>query len=194
MHTKKQPQEIGILALQGAFREHEAMLQRLGAGFREIRQREDLTDTLDGIILPGGESTTQNKLLHETGLFTPLQQRINDGLPVMATCAGLILLAKELSNDHRAGLATLPVRVRRNAYGRQLGSFSAHDNFAGLGPFPMHFIRAPYIERPLSDNVKILSKHDSHITAVQYKNQLAMSFHPELTSDPHIHQYFLAML
>lgn len=194
MHTEKRQKQIGILALQGAFREHEVMLQKLGAGFREIRQPKDLSDALDGIILPGGESTTQNKLLQETGLFAPLQRRITDGLPVMATCAGLILLAEDLSNDHRSGLATLPVRVRRNAYGRQLGSFSAHDDFAGIGSVPMHFIRAPYIEETLSDDVKVLSRHASHITAVQYKKQLAMSFHPELTSDPHIHQYFLTML
>ncbi|WP_222930950.1 pyridoxal 5'-phosphate synthase glutaminase subunit PdxT [Selenomonas ruminis] len=181
---------IGVLALQGAFDEHEAMLKELAADYREIRQRKDLTDDLDGIIIPGGESTVQGKLLHDLGLFEPLRQKIIQGLPVMATCAGLILLAEEVSND-KPLLATLPVRVRRNAYGRQLGSFAADGAVAGIGDYPLRFIRAPYIEACLATEVQVLNETAGHITAVQYHNQLAMAFHPELTHDLRIHAYFL---
>ena len=130
---------IGVLALQGAFIEHEKTLRSLGAEVREIRQPRDLVG-LQGIVLPGGESTAQGKLLRETGLAEPLRKMILDGLPVLATCAGLILLAEK---EH---LGVLPVTVRRNAYGRQLGSFNTEEEFAGIGYVPMTFIRAPYIE------------------------------------------------
>ena len=120
----KKPQ-IGVLALQGAFIEHEDMLKRLGADCHEIRERADLDAPMDGLVLPGGESTTQKKLLADLGLYDELHRRIAAGLPVLATCAGLILLAKDATQDAcpYPGFATLPVRVRRNAYGRQLGSF-----------------------------------------------------------------------
>lgn len=185
---------IGVLALQGAFREHEEMLIRLGADYREIRQAEDFTDDIAGIILPGGESTTQRKLLHATGLFAPLQQWIAEGLPVLATCAGLILLAQKLSNDSGAGLGTLPVLVRRNAYGRQLGSFASTAPLREIGDFPMRFIRAPYIEKVLQGDVEVLGTYQGKITAVRYHHQLAMSFHPELTQDGRVHQLFLQMV
>ena len=171
---------IGVLALQGAFREHEEMLIRLGADYREIRQAEDFTDDIAGIILPGGESTTQRKLLHATGLFAPLQQRI--------------LLAQKLSNDSGAGLGTLPVLVRRNAYGRQLGSFASTAPLREIGDFPMRFIRAPYIEKVLQGDVEVLGTYQGKITAVRYHHQLAMSFHPELTQDGRVHQLFLQMV
>ena len=184
---------IGVLALQGAFQEHEQMLTRLGADYREIRQAADFTSDIAGLILPGGESTTQRKLMHSTGLLAPLQQRIREDMPVMGTCAGLILLAQELSNDEETGLSTLPVRVKRNAYGRQLGSFAADISLAGIGKFPMRFIRAPYIEKILQPDVEVLATYQGQITAVRYRKQLAMSFHPELTQDLRVHRLFLQM-
>lgn len=184
---------IGVLALQGAFQEHEQMLARLGADYREIRQAADFTADIAGLILPGGESTTQRKLMYSTGLLAPLQQRIREDMPVMGTCAGLILLAQELSNDEETGLSTLPVRVKRNAYGRQLGSFAADISLAGIGKFPMRFIRAPYIEKILQPDVEVLATYQGQITAVRYHKQLAMSFHPELTQDLRVHRLFLQM-
>ena len=184
---------IGVLALQGAFQEHEQMLTRLGADYREIRQAADFTADIAGLILPGGESTTQRKLMHSTGLLAPLQQRIREDMPVMGTCAGLILLAQELSNDEETGLSTLPVRVKRNAYGRQLGSFATDISLAGIGKFPMRFIRAPYIEKILQPDVEVLATYQGQITAVRYRKQLAMSFHPELTQDLRVHRLFLQM-
>lgn len=135
---------IGVLALQGAFIEHEKMLRRLGADVREVRQRSDL-DGLNGIVLPGGESTVQGRLLRKLHMLDPLRERIQNGMPVLATCAGLILLAQHLDGDETAHLATLPVTVRRNAYGRQLASFATTADVGNLTDFPLVFIRAPYI-------------------------------------------------
>lgn len=184
--------KIGVLAVQGAFAEHEQMLSRLGAEWVELRQLRDMEQPLDGLILPGGESTVQGKLLHDLGMFEPLQKRIAEGLPVLATCAGLILLAEGSVNDERRWLATLPVQVRRNAYGRQLGSFYTEAEFSGCGIIPMTFIRAPYIEQ-VSEGVEVLARVDGNIVAVSYGNQLAMSFHPELDQDTKVHQRFLDM-
>ena len=119
---------IGVLALQGEFIEHVQALRQLGAEAVELRQLPDLEQPLDGIVLPGGESTVQGKLLHELGMFAPLQKKIAQGLPVLATCAGMILLAKKLTNDSKVHLATMPITVKRNAYGRQLGSFLPRQN------------------------------------------------------------------
>ncbi len=185
--------KIAVLALQGAFAEHEEMLTRLNVDFMEIRQKQDLSYSFDGLILPGGESTVQGKLLCELELFDELRQKIVSGLPVMATCAGMILLAKHLYHDSAVHFGTLDVTVRRNAYGRQLGSFFTESSFGELSNIPMPFIRAPYIESA-GENVEILSRHDRHITAVRQGNQLAMSFHPELTGDFRIFQYFLNMI
>lgn len=180
---------IGILALQGAFIEHEKMIRSLGADTVEIRNQGDLTH-FDGLILPGGESTTQRKLLKEEGLFDPLKKAIEGGLPVLATCAGMILLARHLDNDDNPCFGTLPVTVRRNAYGRQLGSFITTADIKGIGPFRMNFIRAPYITEA-DPEVEILATVDSHIVAVRYKNQTALAFHPELGNDTRIHEAFL---
>jgi len=185
--------KIAVLALQGAFYEHETILRELGAGCMELRKKEDLAESFDGLILPGGESTAQGKLLKELDLFEPLRDKIRGGLPVLATCAGLILLAEKSSNDERAWFRTLPVTVRRNAYGRQLGSFHTVQDFGGLGAVPMTFIRAPYIES-VRDDVKILAKVDGNIVGVRYQNQVAISFHPELDSDRRIHRRFLEMV
>ncbi len=185
--------KIAVLALQGAFIEHEKMLERLGAEVIELRKKEDLEQAFDGLILPGGESTVQGKLLEEFGMFERLQKKIQDGLPVLATCAGLILLAGELSNDSNRYFGTLPVTVKRNAYGRQLGSFYCEEEIKGIGVYPMEFIRAPYIEKA-AEGVETLAAVDGQIVAVQYGNQFAMSFHPELTQDTRIHEKFLEII
>lgn len=185
--------KVAVLAVQGAFIEHEKMLQTLGIECIEIRQKNDLKQSFDGLVLPGGESTVQGKLLKELGMFNNLQNLIKEGIPVLATCAGLILLADKISNDDRSYFQTLPVTVKRNAYGRQLGSFSVNSEINGIGSFPMEFIRAPYIEA-VSNEVEVLSKVNHNIVAVKYKNQMGMAFHPELGSDTRIHEAFICLI
>lgn len=183
--------KIGVLAVQGAFAEHIKVMESLGAQCVEIRQEKDLDQKLDGLILPGGESTVQGKLLRELHLFDKIKTQIEDGLPVLATCAGMILLSEKIADDDTVHLATLPVTVRRNAYGRQLGSFYTEADFDGLGKIPMTFIRAPYIES-VEAGVKVVAQVDGNIVGVQYGNQIAISFHPELDKNQAIHQKFLA--
>lgn len=182
--------KIAILAVQGAFIEHEKMLESLGAETVELRQAADLRQDFDGLVLPGGESTVQGRLLKEQGMLEPLKEKIAAGLPVLATCAGLILLASEISNDASTYFGTLPVTVRRNAYGRQLGSFYTEGEINGVGSFPMEFIRAPYIER-VGEGVEVLAQVDGKIVGVSYENQLAFAFHPELTKNDTLHRKFL---
>lgn len=184
--------KIAVLAVQGAFIEHENMLRSLGAECFEIRQKKDLEQDFDGLVLPGGESTVQGKLLRELDLFEPLQQKIKQGLPVLGTCAGLILLANQLSNDEHVYFGTLPVTVRRNAYGRQLGSFYAEQEMKGVGQIPMTFIRAPYIEN-VGEDVDVLAEVEGNIVGVHYGNQIGISFHPEVTDNTAVHEYFLAL-
>lgn len=185
--------KIGVLALQGAFIEHERALLSLGAEVKEIRLLSDFTDDLDGLVLPGGESTVQGKLLREEGLFGPVQKAIGGGLPVFGTCAGLILLANKLSNDPNVYFGTLDATVKRNAYGRQLGSFSEELDFKGIGKFPSVFIRAPYIES-VEKSAEVLAEHNGKIVAVREGHMLATAFHPELTDDLRVHAYFLDMI
>ncbi|MBQ3600692.1 MAG: pyridoxal 5'-phosphate synthase glutaminase subunit PdxT [Lachnospiraceae bacterium] len=184
---------IGVLAVQGAFVEHEQMLEKLKIPYVELRKKEDLLKKYDGLILPGGESTVQGKLLKELDMFEKLQKQIQDGMPVFATCAGLILLAEKIENDDRQYFKTLSVTVKRNAYGRQLGSFFTEQEFKGVGVVPMTFIRAPYIES-VKEGVEILAKENGHIIAVREKNQIAVSFHPELDKDERIHKFFIEMV
>lgn len=184
--------KIAVLAVQGAFVEHEKKLEQLGAQVFEIRQKRDLEQEYDGLVLPGGESTVMGKLLRELDLFDTLHAKIREGLPVLGTCAGLILLAERLSNDAHVYFGTLPVQVKRNAYGRQLGSFHTEQEFKGIGRIPMTFIRAPYIEQ-VSEGVEILAKVDDKIVGVRYGNQLGLSFHPEVTENMAVHKYFLEM-
>lgn len=223
---------VAVLAVQGAFIEHERKLERLGAHCIELRQASDLRKPFDALVLPGGESTVQGKLLAELDMMEPLRQRIEDGTPVLATCAGLILLAQHVTqgapskqaasrrttspeqatpNDtlsadqsepgsaKRAStspsgpyLATLPITVRRNAYGRQLASFRTEDELAGIGRAPLTFIRAPFVEHAAPD-VEVLARVNGNIVAVRYKNQLALAFHPELDEPNTVHQAFLNM-
>ena len=181
---------IGVLAVQGAFIEHEHMIEEIGHTAIEIRQRDDL-EGLDGLILPGGESTVQGQLLNKLDMMKDIKNMISNGLPTLATCAGLILLAGHIDNDNSIHIGTLPVTVKRNAYGRQLGSFHyAEGEFVGIGTFPMEFIRAPYVES-VSDGVEVLAEVDGRIVGVRYGKQLAVAFHPELGGDHRIHQWFL---
>ena len=185
--------KIAVLAVQGAFIEHEKALQSLGAETVELRKAEDLEQDFDGLVLPGGESTVQSRLLKELSMFETLKKKIEEGLPVLATCAGLILLAQNISNDENRCFATLPVTVKRNAYGRQLGSFYYEGEIKEIGTFPMEFIRAPYIES-VEKNVEILAQVEEKIVGVAYKNQLAFSFHPELTGNDRIHDKFIELI
>lgn len=181
---------VAVLALQGAFIEHEQVLDRLGVEHIELRQTSDLEKPFDALILPGGESTVQSLLLHEQNMFEPLKKKISDGMPVLATCAGLILLASEIEGSEVSHFATLPVKVKRNAYGRQLGSFHTKSDVKGIGKVPMTFIRAPYISEAAPD-VDILAVVDDKIVGVRYGNQFAYAFHPELDNDTQIHELFL---
>ena len=183
---------VAILALQGAFEEHGLMLDKLGVDHFEIRQKKDLEKKFDALIMPGGESTVMGKLLVELELFEPLRERIVSGMPVFGTCAGLILLAKEVEED-KTSLATMDIRVKRNAYGRQLGSFYTEEMFKGLGKIPMTFIRAPYIVDTFGD-AEVLAEVDGKIVAARQGNQLVTAFHPELDEDTSVHQYFLNMI
>lgn len=179
---------IGVLALQGAFAEHEEMLTRCGAETFEIRQLRDISKNFDGLILPGGESTAIGKLLVDLGLMEPLRLKIRNGLPVMGTCAGLILLAERIYGDDKVHLGTMGITAKRNAYGRQLASFNAESEFDGLGKIPMVFIRAPYIES--TSTAQSLATVDGKIVAAKDNNQLALAFHPELV-DETVHNYFI---
>lgn len=202
---EKVKREIAILALQGAFAEHQQMLQRLGVESVLIRNLADWQQYMDseesasaasehkksawehkGLILPGGESTAMMKIMRDEGLIQPVTDAINSGLPVFGTCAGMILL----DDTH---LGCMDITVRRNAYGRQLGSFYAEHDFKGIGTVPMTFIRAPYIER-CGDGVEVLSVLDGNIIAARQRNMLVCSFHPELNDDTRIHQMFLSCI
>lgn len=183
---------VGVLALQGAFIEHEHVLDKLGVEHFEIRQKKDLERPFDGLILPGGESTVMGKLLHESGMFDDIQEKIKTGMPVFGTCAGLILLAKEVE-ENPSWLATMNIKVKRNAYGRQLGSFYIEQEFKGIGTIPMSFIRAPYIDK-VYEGAEILAYADGNIVAARQGNQLVTAFHPEVTDDTRVHQYFLDII
>ena len=183
---------VGILALQGAFAEHAAVLDKLGVPHFEIRQKRDLDQPMNGLIIPGGESTVMNKLLRELDLYDTLREQIQNGLPVFGTCAGLILLAKQIDGGIPC-FSVMDIRVKRNAYGRQLGSFHTVAELKGVGEVPMTFIRAPYVAET-GDGVEVLTTVDGKIVGVQYKNQMAFAFHPELDNDTRIHEKFAAMV
>lgn len=184
---------IAILALQGAFIEHEKVLKKLNVDYFEIRKKEDLNKPMDGLIIPGGESTTIGKLLFDLDLFDILKNKIINGLPVFGTCAGMILLAKKIDNQEQTYFATMDIEVMRNAYGRQLGSFYTLGKFDNMENIKMTFIRAPYVKQVFND-AKVLSIIDNRIVAVRQNNQLAISFHPELTDEVRVHQYFINMI
>ena len=183
---------IGVLALQGAFREHIAAMERLGADATPLRSAEEL-DALDGVVLPGGESTTMDKLLRKFGLQRPLADAINAGLPVMATCAGVILLATEVRDGlpDQESLGILPLAVRRNAYGRQAESFEADVELDVFdAPFRGVFIRAPLIEE-VGEGLDVIAEIEGNPVVIGDARRLALTFHPELTGDDRIHRLFL---
>lgn len=190
---------IAVLALQGAFLEHEMKLRRLGVDCFEVRQKQDWLQEKDALIIPGGESTTQGKLLDELGLLSPIREEIENGLPVFGTCAGLILLSRDVEGNSETApapprLGTMQITTARNAYGRQLGSFRVESTFVGIeGKIPMTFIRAPYIKEA-TEAVEVLAKVDDRIVAARQGNQLVTAFHPELDVDTHVHEYFLSMI
>ena len=182
---------IAVLALQGAFIEHEKMLSKLGVDSFEIRQRKDIQSSFDGLIIPGGESTVQGKLLNELGLMIPIRQMIQEGLPVFGTCAGLLMLSKKIENGEPY-LATMDIIAVRNAYGRQLGSFYTEESFGENDRIPMTFIRAPYILKA-GENVTVLSSVQGKTVAARQENQLVTAFHPELNGNITVHKYFADM-
>lgn len=188
MEKSKHP-TIAVLALQGAFIEHEKMLCSIGVDSFEVRQLADWQRPKDGLIIPGGESTVQLKLLRDLGLLIPIREAIESGLPVFGTCAGLILLAKTVEGEDFDRLSTMDIDVRRNAYGRQLGSFSTEADFRSIGRVPMTFIRAPYINK-VYGRAESLATVDGHIVAARQQNQLVTAFHPELNGDTRIHEFF----
>jgi 5'-phosphate synthase pdxT subunit len=187
---------IGILGMQGAIAEHqEILLQIPHTKTRIVKTAKDL-DCIDGLILPGGESTAIGKLLDYFSLKEILQQKIISGLPVFGTCAGLILLAKNIENQTNTHLATMDITVKRNGYGSQLDSFSTNLLIPTIDknmPIPLVFIRAPYITKTDKD-VQILATLDNKIISARQNNMLVSSFHPELTCDLRFHQYFLSMI
>jgi 5'-phosphate synthase pdxT subunit len=188
---------VGVLALQGDFTEHEAMLRRLGAGTRQVRSAEDLRG-LDGLIIPGGESTTFCRLMTDFGLYEPLRAFVKSGVPVWGTCAGMIVLAREASDLAFPTLEAMDVEVLRNAYGRQVESFEADLEVPALGGEPFHavFIRAPMVAST-GPRVEVLAsvrhEHGEREAPVALRQGplIATSFHPELTADTRFHRYFL---
>jgi 5'-phosphate synthase pdxT subunit len=185
---------IGVLALQGDFREHRVVLERLGAVSIEIRHARHL-ETVDGLVIPGGESTTIGKLMRHHGLVAPIRARALAGLPVYGTCAGLITLAREIVEGDQPLLGLMDVVARRNAFGRQVRSFETDLDVPLLGPPPLRavFIRAPWIERH-GPAVEVLASHEGHAVAARQGRLLVTAFHPELTGDTRMHDAFLAMV
>lgn len=185
--------KIGVLALQGAFREHRLLLEKCGVDAPEIRKPEELGD-LAGLVLPGGESTTIGKLMVEWGLLDTIRSRAAEGMAVYGTCAGMILLAKDIVGSTQPRLGLMDTKVRRNAFGRQRESFEADLDVLEFGADPVKavFIRAPYIESA-GPGVKVMAAVGDHIVIARQGNLLATAFHPELTGDDRIHKYFIAM-
>ncbi|MDO4606122.1 MAG: pyridoxal 5'-phosphate synthase glutaminase subunit PdxT [Bowdeniella nasicola] len=193
---------IGVLAVQGAFAEHTALLRQLGCDVVDIRKTADLED-FDALVFPGGESTTQRRLIHDLGLYQPLREALTGGTPALATCAGMILLAREVREGRGSGvsekdaefarrfptLGVMPVVVERNAYGRQLGSFKTVTEMRGVGPVEATFIRAPFIA-DADASVEVLARVDGKTVAAQSGALVALSFHPELDTDA-VHRWFL---
>lgn len=185
---------IGLLSLQGAVREHLNMLEGLGAHGVVVKKPHELSH-IDGLIIPGGESTTISKLMARYGFIQPIKDLSKSGLPIFGTCAGMILIASEILDGGESPLGLMDIVVRRNAFGRQRESFETEIDANGItgGPFPAVFIRAPWIER-VGEGIKVLAKLDGHIVMAREKNLLAAAFHPELTDDMRIHEYFLKMI
>ncbi len=184
--------QVGVLALQGAFAAHSDCLTSIGVQSIEVRNPEQLS-SVDALLMPGGESSTMSQLLESSGLFDPIATRIADGMPVFGTCAGMILLASEIldgRSDQRS-FSAIDISVRRNAFGRQVDSFEATIN-SSVGDFHGVFIRAPRIER-VGDQVEVLGSINDEPVLVRQGNVLAASFHPELSNDARLHEYFVSI-
>ncbi len=183
---------IGVLALQGAFAAHSDCLASIGVQSVEVRTPEQL-NSVDALLMPGGESSTMSQLLESSGLFDPISTRIADGMPVFGTCAGMILLASEIldgRSDQRS-FSAIDISVRRNAFGRQVDSFESAIK-SSVGDFQGIFIRAPRIER-VGDEVEVLGSINNEPVLVRQGNVLAASFHPELSNDARLHEYFVSI-
>ena len=185
---------VGVLALQGAFREHRQVLERLGCEVIEVRTTSDL-EGIDGLIIPGGESTTIGKLLQFNELGENIKALGTQDLPIFGTCAGMILLSKTIVDSNQYRLNLMDAIVERNAFGRQVASFETDLNVPAMGPNPLRavFIRAPYL-REVAPNVGILAEYEGKIVFARQGNLLASAFHPELTPDLRVHKYFLTMI
>ena len=183
---------VGVLGLQGDFREHHRVLQQLGVESRDVRTADDL-DAVDALVLPGGESTTMARLMDWYGLTEAIQRRGREGLPLFGTCAGLILLARDVRGGHPQGLGLIDIAVDRNAYGRQVDSFEADLDVAGIGPLHAVFIRAPKITAHGPD-VDVLAEHDGVPVVARENRILVSSFHPELTGEHRVHEHFLGSI
>jgi 5'-phosphate synthase pdxT subunit len=185
---------VGVLAMQGAFAEHQRALEASGARTRLVKDREDLVG-LEALVLPGGESTTMTMLMERVGLLEPVRDAIASGLPTLATCAGMIVLARDVTDGMvgQRGMGLLDISVRRNGYGRQVDSFEADLEVAGLGAktFPGVFIRSPLVES--TGSTEVVATHDGRAVALRQGNILALCFHPELTSDRRLHQQLVKM-
>ncbi|SHF10838.1 pyridoxal 5'-phosphate synthase glutaminase subunit PdxT [Desulforamulus putei] len=185
---------IGVLALQGAFIEHQKSLAACGVESIQVRKPEQL-DGIQGLIIPGGESTTMGKLMHRFDLFEPIRELGRRGVPIFGTCAGLIMLAKEIAGSDQPRLSLMDIEVERNAFGRQVESFETDLMVPDLGEEPLRavFIRAPYI-KSTGNNVRVMATFDDKIVLARQDNYLVAAFHPELTDDIRLHRYFLNMI
>lgn len=193
-HANPGPLNVGVLALQGDFREHREVLETMGHTVSEIRKPEQLQQ-IDALIIPGGESTTIARLILSNGFQQPLRDFCASGKPVWGTCAGAILLAKQVDNLDRPGIEVMDITVHRNAFGRQVDSFEADLAVKGIddGPFHAVFIRAPLFEEVRAPAEAIATLADGTIVAARQGNMLATSFHPELTGDHRLHALFLSL-
>ncbi|SHH83568.1 pyridoxal phosphate synthase yaaE subunit [Caloranaerobacter azorensis DSM 13643] len=187
--------KVGVLDFQGSVIEHIEMLEKI-EGVEPIRVKyEEQIKEIDGLIIPGGESTTIGKIMKDFNIFLPLKEKILEGMPVWGTCAGMILLAKKIVGQDYSHLGVMDIEVKRNAYGSQIDSFMIEKTIPQVSskPISLVFIRAPYIEK-VGEGVEILSEHEGKIIAAREKNMLATSFHPELTEDESFHRYFVDMI
>lgn len=185
---------VGVLAMQGAFREHIKSLNALGVEGVEIRYKDQLKE-ISGLIIPGGESTTISKLMIEYELFEPVSRLGREGMPIFGTCAGMVMLAKDIVNSQQPRLGLMDIKVKRNAFGRQVDSFEARLDIPAIGadPFNAVFIRAPYLEG-VGPGVEVLASFGDKAVMARQNNLLVAAFHPELTDDIRIHKYFLSMI
>ncbi|MFN2544964.1 MAG: pyridoxal 5'-phosphate synthase glutaminase subunit PdxT [Actinomycetota bacterium] len=180
--------KVGVLALQGDFREHAGVLGDIGATPVEVRTPDELAQ-VDALVIPGGESTTMGRLAHLYGMVDPIRDRAREGMPMLGTCAGMIVMAARVE-DGDPLLSLIDVTVRRNAYGRQVDSFETDIEVSGIGPVRALFIRAPWVEQ-VGDDVRVLAEHDGRPVVLEQGSLIVASFHPELAGDGRLHEYLL---